>query len=150
MQFSSQINWFLCNHSDGPLKTSRRPAVSRSFSIKDIRTSEQHRPNARSSYSKFYTELDFSRHSLRSFCKTFKRRGNTSGRYPVFQNILGFLYGRGKEWQLKPSECSPSCSDVVLLWEESRYSRKAVAEDRPNEAYFRLDANLPESDFEQN
>jgi hypothetical protein len=37
MQFSSQINRFLCNRPDGPLKASRGPAVSRSFSVKDIR-----------------------------------------------------------------------------------------------------------------
>jgi len=40
--------------------------------------------------------------------------------------------------------------DVVLLWEESRYSRKAVAEDRPDKANFRPYANSPEFDFKQN
>jgi hypothetical protein len=60
MQFSSQINRFLCNRPDGLLKASGRPAVSRSFSVEDVYTSEQHCPDARSSYSKFYTELDFS------------------------------------------------------------------------------------------
>jgi len=49
------------------LKASGRPTVYRSFSVEDVRTSEQHRPNARSSCSKFYTELDFSRHCLGSF-----------------------------------------------------------------------------------
>jgi hypothetical protein len=59
MHFSSQINRFLCNHPDGPLKVSGRPAVSRSFNVEDVRTSEQHRRDARSSFSNFYTELDF-------------------------------------------------------------------------------------------
>jgi hypothetical protein len=39
-------------------------------------------------------------------------------------------------------------SDVDLLWEESSYSGKVVAEDRPNEANFRLEANLSESEIE--
>jgi hypothetical protein len=99
MQFPIQNSWFLCNRPNGPLKSSRRPAMSRSFSVEDARTLELHRPDVRSSLSNFYTELDFSRHYLRSFCKTSGRRGSTSRRYPVFQNILGFLYGRGKEWQ---------------------------------------------------
>jgi hypothetical protein len=40
--------------------------------------------------------------------------------------------------------------DVVLLWEESHYSGKTVAEDCSDEANFYTDANLPESEFEQN
>jgi hypothetical protein len=84
MQFSSQINWFLCNSSDGPLKASRRPTMSRSFSVEEVRMSEQHHPDARSSFSNFYKELDFSWHYLGSFCKTSIQRGNISGRYPAF------------------------------------------------------------------
>jgi hypothetical protein len=42
----------------------------------------------------------------------------------------------------------PSCLDVYLLWKELRYSGKAVAEDHPDDANFRPDANSPESDFE--
>jgi hypothetical protein len=97
MQFLSQINRFLCNHPNGPLKASECPTVSRSFSVEDVRTTEQHHPNTRSSYFKFYTELDFTRHCLGSFYKTSGRHGNTSRRYPAFQNIPDFLYGRGKE-----------------------------------------------------
>jgi hypothetical protein len=33
-----------------------------------------------------------------------------------------------------------SCPDVVLFWEESRYSGKAVAKDRPHVDIFRPDA----------
>jgi hypothetical protein len=42
MLFPSQINRFLCNRLDEPLKASRRPLVPRSFSVEDVRTSEQH------------------------------------------------------------------------------------------------------------
>jgi hypothetical protein len=69
MQFLSQINWFLCNSPDWPLKPSGRPAMSRSFSVIDVRTLEQHHLDARSSYFKFYTELNFSQHCLGSFSK---------------------------------------------------------------------------------
>jgi hypothetical protein len=47
-------------------------------------------------------------------------------------------------------DARPSRLDVVLLWEESLYFGKAVAEDRPDEANFRPDANSLESNFEQN
>jgi hypothetical protein len=124
MQFPSQNSRFLCNRPNRPLKVSGRPAVSRSFSVEDVRTSEQHRPDARSSFSNFYTELDFSsRHYLGSFCKTSGRRGNTSRRCLAFQNIPGILYKRGKEIQrrssrrsAKPSEHGPDKDRIVLFW----------------------------------
>jgi len=94
MQFSKQNSWFLCNRPDGPLKASGHSLVSRSFSVEFVWTIEQHRP---SSYPEFDTELDLSRHYLGSFCQTSGRRGNTSRCYPVFQNILGFLYECGKK-----------------------------------------------------
>jgi len=94
---------FLCIRPDDPLKASERHAVSRSFSVEDVRTSEQHHPDARSSFSNFYTELDFSRHYLESLCKTSRRRGNTSRCYQAFQNISDFLFKRRKELQQRPS-----------------------------------------------
>jgi hypothetical protein len=107
-----QVSWsrFLCNRPDRPLKASGRPAVSRSLSVEDVRTSGQHRPDSRSSFSNFYTELDFSWHYLGSLCNTFGRRGNTSGRCPAFQNIPGFLYKPGKELQRRPSGRSAKLS----------------------------------------
>jgi hypothetical protein len=97
MQFPSQNSRFLCNRPDGPLKAFGCPAVSRSLSIAAVWTTELQRPDARSSYSEFDTELDFRRQYLGRFCQMFERCGNTSGCYPAFQNILGFLYGRGNE-----------------------------------------------------
>jgi hypothetical protein len=126
MQFPSQNSQFLCNCPDGPLKASGRPAVSRSFNVEDVRTSEQHRLDARSSFSNFYTELDLSsQHCLGSFCKTSRRRGNTSGRCPAFQNISSFLYERGKEIQrklsghsAKPSRRGPVMGRIALFWKD--------------------------------
>jgi len=60
MQNSKLANRFLCNLPDGPLKAFGLPAVSRSFSDADVQTSGQHLPDSRSSFSNFYTELDFS------------------------------------------------------------------------------------------
>jgi len=133
MQFPSQINRFLCNHPDGPLKASGHPSVSRSFSIEDVRTSEQHRSDARSTYSKFYAELDFSRHCLESFCKTFGLRDNTPDATQSSRIILvSFTDAKSSDSEDR-SDAQPSHSDVVLLWEELHYCGKMVTEDRPDE-----------------
>jgi hypothetical protein len=117
MQFPCQNNRFLCNRPDEPLKASRRPAVSRSFSVEDVWTSEQHSLEARPSFSKFYTKLDFrSRHYLGSFCKS-------SGRYPAFQNIPGFLFECGNELWRRLSGRGPCYGSF------QRYFGKAVAID---------------------
>jgi hypothetical protein len=123
MQFPSQNSRFLCNCSNEPLKVSGWPAVSRSFSDEDVRMSEQHRPDARSSFSNFYTGLDFnSRHCLGSCCKTSRRCGNTSRHCPAFQNILDFRSNAERSYSEDCLEARPSCSDVYFLWKDSRYS----------------------------
>jgi hypothetical protein len=47
-------------------------------------------------------------------------------------------------------DARPSRSDVVLFWEELRYSRKAVVEDLPDEGKLPSGRYWLESDFEQN
>jgi hypothetical protein len=49
---------------------------------------------------------------------------------------------RSDAWSSRP--------DVVLFWEELRYSKMAVAEDRPNEGKLPFGRYSQESDFEQN
>jgi hypothetical protein len=149
VQFPSQNSWFLYNRLDGPLKASGSPAVSRNFSVEDVRTSEQHLPDARSSFSNFYTELDFNRHYLGSLCKTSRRRSNTSRRCPTFQNILDFLFERGKELQRRLSGCSAKPSRRGLVMERIALFWKAIVEDRSGEANFRPDARYSEFKFKQ-
>jgi hypothetical protein len=86
IQFPSQNIRFLCNRPSGPLKESGCPVVSRSFSVATIWKTKLHRPDARSSYSKFDTKLYFRRRYLGRFYQTFRQCGNTSECYPVFQN----------------------------------------------------------------
>jgi hypothetical protein len=148
MQFSSQNSRFLCNHSDWFLKASGRPSVSRSFSVEDVRTSEQHHPDARSSFSNSYTELDFSRHCLGSLCKMSGWRGNTSGRCPAFQNISDFLFERGKELQQRLSRCSAKPSGRGPIMERIALFWKAVTENRPDEANFHLKVRARDFEFE--
>jgi hypothetical protein len=109
MQFPSQNSQFLCNHPYGPLKASGRPVVSRSFSVEDVRTSKQHRLDARSSFSNFYKELDFSsRHCLRSFCKT-------SGRCLAFQNIPVFCSNARRSYSEDRPDAQPSNPNMNLI-----------------------------------
>jgi hypothetical protein len=135
-------NHFLCNRLIGPLNSFGTPAVSRSFSVEDVRTSEQHPPYARSSLSNFYIELDFGRHCLGSLCKTSGRRGNTFGRCPAFQNISDFLFERGKELQRRSSGRSAKSSGRGPVMERIALFWKAVTKDHPDEANFRLRGRL--------
>jgi hypothetical protein len=86
--------------------------------VEDFRTSEQHRPDVRSSFSNFYTELDFrSRHCLGRFCKT-------SGRCPSFQNIPVFSSNAEMSYSKDRPDARPSRPDVYLLRKDLCYSRR--------------------------
>jgi hypothetical protein len=141
MQFWSQNSRFLCNRPDEPLKAAERPVVSRSFSVEDVRTSGQHRSDARSSFSNFYTELDFSRHCLESFCKKSGRRGNTFGMYVQHSRIFQVSFTNAeRRYSEDHPDARPSRSIVDLLWEELCYFGKAVVVDRLDARSSRSDA----------
>jgi hypothetical protein len=133
LRIPRQKSHFLCNRSNEPLKASGYPTVPRSFSIEDVRTSGKHHPNARSSFSNFYTKLNFNQHYLGSFCKM-------SGRYPAFQNISGFFFKNEKELHRRPSGRSAKPSERVPVMRRITLFWKAIAEDRSDEANFHLDA----------
>jgi hypothetical protein len=91
------------------------PAVSSRLSWKRL--------DDRSSFSNFYTELNFkSWHCLESFCKTSRWRGNTSGCCPALQNILDFCSNAERSYSEDCPDARPSRPDVYLLWKELRYS----------------------------
>jgi hypothetical protein len=71
------------------LKASGRPVVSHRYTLKS--SERQSNIVQTLGQSVFNKESDFrSRHCLGSLCKTSRRRGNTSGRCPVVQNIPEF------------------------------------------------------------
>jgi hypothetical protein len=124
MLFPSQNSRLLCNRPNGPLKASGRPAVSRSFSVEDVRTSERHCQDARSSFSNFYIELDFSRHCL----EVSTRRPNDVATPPDavqhFRIFRTFFSNVKMSYSEDRLDARPSRSDVNLLWKELRYSRR--------------------------
>jgi len=123
-----------------PWRSPDAPQCLEALAVVAVRTTVLHRLDARSSYSEFYTNLDFKRHKLGMVCQTSGGHGNTSGRYPVFQNIL---YGCGNEWQrwpsgrsINPFGCGPVLGRNALFWKGGRW--------RPSGRY------LSESEFDQN
>jgi len=114
MHFPSQNSRFLCNRLDGALKASRRPTVSRSFSVEDFRTTELHRPDARS--ISIQHGVGFQKLTLiGSLCKSSRRRGNMFGRCPAFQNIPVFRSNEERSYREDRQEARPSRPDVDLI-----------------------------------
>jgi hypothetical protein len=64
---SKSTSQFLCNRSDRTLKVFGSPAMSRNFSVEDVRMLGKHCPDNRSSFSNSYKELHFSRHLFGKF-----------------------------------------------------------------------------------
>jgi hypothetical protein len=143
MQFPSQINRFLCSRPDEPLKASRRPVVSRSFSVEDVWTSEQHvrtLGQATTSFTRSWISVGTAWEVYTRCPEDVATRPDANQRFRKFQ--VSFTDAKRSDNEDRP--------DMVLLWEESRYFGKTVAEDYLEEANFRPDASSPESEFEQN
>jgi hypothetical protein len=71
-------------------------------------------------------------------------RPDATQRYRIFR--VSFTDTEKSDNEDRPNT-RPSRPDVVLLWEKLRYSGKAVAKDRPDEANFRPNAPQLESEF---
>jgi len=133
LQIPRLKNRFLCNHLDEPLKASGRPGGPSRLSWR--------RSDNRSSFSKFYTKLDFrSRHCLWSFCKTSGRRDNTSKCCPAFQNILMFRLNTEMSYSEDRPDARPSRPDVYMLWKDLRYSGRQSQKTVWTRLNYRLDA----------
>jgi hypothetical protein len=117
------------------LKPSGRPAVSRTFSVEDVRTEGQHRPDARSSFFNFYLELDFMfRHGSGNF-SGFQEDFYT--RISVFIITLCLSIGLRQNWCLWKAKKK---SYNLNVWTSNRNiqtahlpDRKRVASGRPPE-----------------
>jgi hypothetical protein len=134
MQFSSQNSRFLCNRPDRPLKESGLPTVSKSLSVEDVRTSDQHRLDARSSFS----------NSTRSWISAVDivwevsaRRLDDVQHSRIFR--VSFMSSKRRYSEDRPN-ARPRHMDVDLLWEELRYFGKAVAVNCPDSWSSRPDA----------
>jgi len=135
LQIPSQINRFMCNRPDEPLKASGHLAVS---SILCWR-----RPDARS--ISIQHGVEFQKLTLLgSLCKPSGRRGNTSGRCPAFQNIPVFHSNVERSYSEDRPDARPSRPDVDLIRIELLCFWKDIVEDRPNMANFCPDAQQPE------
>jgi hypothetical protein len=132
---------FLCNRPARPLKAFELLAVSTNFSVEDVWTSRKHRPDSRSSFSNFYTELDFSRHLFGKFLQDVWMT------WQHVQTLPSVPTNAERSDSDDHLDAQPSCLDVVLFRDESRYSGKAVAEDHPDESNFCPDPPQPESEF---
>jgi hypothetical protein len=127
MQNSKSASRFLCNRPNGPLKASGRLIVSRSFSVEDVWTPGQHCPDASSSLSNFYSELDFSQHLFGKVLQDVRTTWQlvwTISRIPKYFRFP--LQGR-KQFQrrpsgrlAKPSGRIPVMGRIALFWKGSR------------------------------
>jgi hypothetical protein len=117
-------------------------SVQQSY-VEDVRTTEQHRPDARS--FSIQQGVAFQKSTLLgSLWKPSGRRGNTSGRYPTFHNIPVFSSYTTRSYREDCLDAQSSRPDVDLIKIELRCFWKDIAENRPDVANFRLDARRPE------
>jgi hypothetical protein len=133
MKFPSQNSRFLYNRSNGPLKASECPTVSRRFSAEDVQMSEQDRPDARPSFS----------NSTQSWISAVDIVWEVSARCPddmatrpdevqhsrIFW--VSFMSTKRRYNEDRP-DARPRRPNVDLLWEELHYFGKVVAVNRPD------------------
>jgi hypothetical protein len=92
----------------------------------DVRTSEQHRPDASS--IRIQHGVGFQKSTLlRSLCKPSEGRGNTSGRCLAFQNIPVFRSNPTRSYNEDLLEARSSRPDVDLIKIELRCLWKNIA-----------------------
>jgi hypothetical protein len=111
--------------------------------VEDVRTTEQHRPDARSINIQHWVGFQKST-LLGSLSKLSGRRGNTSGCCLAFQNILVFCSNAERSYSEDRPDARPSRPDMDLIRIELRCFWKDIAEVRPDVANFRQDAWQPE------
>jgi hypothetical protein len=126
----------------------RTPLSVQQFYIEDVRTTEQHRRDARSISIQQWVGFQKST-LLGSLYKPSGRRGNTSRRYPAFQNIPVFRSNAERSCSEDHLDTRPSLPDLDLIRIELRCFWKAITEDRPDVANFRPEARQPESESHQ-
>jgi hypothetical protein len=116
--------------------------------VEDVRTTEQQCLDARP--ISIQHGVGFQKSTLLgSLCKPFRRRGNTSKRCPVFQNILVFCSNAEMSYSEDGPNTRSSRPDVDLIRIELRCFWKDIAEDRSDVANFHPNARQPEPESQQ-
>jgi hypothetical protein len=111
--------------------------------VEDVWTTEQHRPDARS--ISIQQGVWFQKSTLLgSLYKPFRRRGNTSGCCPAFQNIPVFSSNAIRNYSEDHPDARSSCPDVDLIKIKLRCFLKDITENRPDVANFCPVARQPE------
>jgi hypothetical protein len=114
----------------------------------DVRTSEQHRLDARS--INIQQGVGFQKSTL--FGKSLQAVRTTWQHVRTMSNISeysGVPFKRGKDFSEDHPNARSSRPDMNLIKIELHYFRKDIAENRPDEANFRLDARQSEPESQQ-
>jgi hypothetical protein len=116
--------------------------------IEDVRTTEQHRPDATS--ISIQQGVGFQKSTLLgSLYKPFGRRGNTSERCSAFQNIPVFSSNSTRSYSEDHLDAQSSHLDVDLIKIELHCFWKDIEENRPDVANLCSDARQQEPESQQ-